>query len=130
MYSFRMSFWIVPFSAVPGTPVLLGDELVEQQQHGGRRVDRHRRRDLVQRDAVEQHPHVVDRVDRDADLADLAVRHRRVGVEPHLGGQVEGDREAGRAGGEQLVVAGVGLRGRAEAGVLAHRPRPVVYIVG
>jgi hypothetical protein len=35
--------------------LLLGDELVEQQQHRGRRVDRHRRRDLVERDAVEQH---------------------------------------------------------------------------
>ena len=69
-------------------------------------------------------PHVVDRVDRDADLADLAVRDRVVGVVAHLGRQVEGDRQPGRAGGEQLLVARVGLRGGAEAGVLAHRPRP------
>ena len=124
MYSLRMSFWIVPVSWSAGDALLLGDELVEQQQHRGGRVDRHRRGDLVQRDAVEQDPHVVDRVDRHADLADLAVRDRRVGVVAHLGGQVEGDRQARRAVRDQLVVAGVGLGGGAEAGVLAHRPRP------
>jgi hypothetical protein len=49
-----------------GHALLLADELVEQQQHSRRRVDRHRGRDLVERDAVEDAPHVVDRVDRDA----------------------------------------------------------------
>ena len=68
-------------------------------------------------------PHVVDRVDGHADLADLAVRDRVVGVVAHLGRQVERDRQARRAGREQLVVAGVGLGGGAEAGVLAHGPR-------
>ena len=47
----------------------------------------------------------------------------RVGVVAHLGGQVEGDGQARRAVRDQLLVAGVGLGGRAEAGVLAHRPR-------
>ena len=103
--------------------VLLRDELVEQEQCAGRGVDRHRRRHLVERDAVEQRPHVVDRVDRDADLADLAVSHRVVGVVAHLGRQVEGDRQAAGAGLDQPVVALVGLRGGAEPGVLAHRPR-------
>ena len=52
--------------------VLLGDELVHQQQRRCRRVDGHRRRHLAQRQATEQRPHVVDRVDGDTDLADLA----------------------------------------------------------
>ena len=73
MYSFSTSFWIVPVSCRRGDALLLADELVEQQQQRGGRVDRHRRRHLVERDAVEQDPHVLDRVDRDADLADLAV---------------------------------------------------------
>ena len=36
MYSFRMSFWIVPVSWSPADPLLLGDQLVEQQQHRSR----------------------------------------------------------------------------------------------
>jgi hypothetical protein len=43
---------------------------------------------------------------------------------PHLGRQVEGDRQPGRARLDQLVVAPVGLGRGPEAGVLAHRPRP------
>ena len=49
--------------------LLLADQLVEQQQHGGGRVDRHRRGDLGERDAVEHPPHVVDRVDGHAGAA-------------------------------------------------------------
>ena len=47
-------------------PLLLGRDDVERQhrQHGA--VHRHRHAHPVQRDAVEQLPHVVDRVDRDA----------------------------------------------------------------
>ena len=115
MYSLRMSFWIVPVSAAAGDALLLADELVEQQQQRGGGVDGHRRRDLVERDAVEEHAHVVDRVDRDADLADLAVRDRIVGVVTHLGRQVEGDRQPGRAVRDQLVVAPVRLARGAEA---------------
>ncbi len=103
--------------------LLFRDELVEQQQEGGGRVDGHRRGHLVQRDAAEQHPHVVDRVDGDTDLADLAVRDRRVGVVAHLGRQVEGDGEAHGAVGDELLVARVRLDGGAEAGVLPHGPR-------
>ncbi len=104
--------------------VLLRDELVEQQQQRRGGVDGHRGRDLVERDPAEEDPHVLDRVDRDPDLADLPGGDRVVGVIPHLGGQVEGDAQPAGAGRDELVVALVGLLGRAEAGVLAHRPRP------
>ena len=105
-------------------PVLFGHELVQQQQDGRRGVDRHAGGDLVERDAVEEPAHVLDRVDRHADLADLAVRDRVVRVVAHLRGQVERDRQPVGTGGEQLVVALVGLGRGAEPGVLAHRPRP------
>ena len=102
---------------------LLGDDDVHREQRRRRRVDRHRRRDLVERDPVEQHVHVLDGVDRDADASDLAERARRVGVDAHL-------RRADRTRRESPVCPAsssrrkrslVSARG-AEAGVLAHRP--------
>ena len=63
-------------------------------------------------------------VDGHADLADLALGARVVGVVAHLGGQVEGARQPGLAGLEQELEALVGGLGGAEAGVLAHRPEP------
>ena len=49
---------------------------------------------------------------------------RVVGVVAHLRGQVEGDAQAADALRQEIAIPGVGLRGRAEAGVLAHRPQP------
>jgi hypothetical protein len=105
-------------------PVLLSDQLVEQQQYSGRRVDGHRRRHRVQRDAVEEQPHVLQRVDRDPDLADLAVRDRVVGVVAHLGRQVKGHRQPGTACVDQPVIALVGFARGPEPGVLADGPGP------
>ncbi len=105
-----------------GHVLLLADELVEQQQRGRRRIDRHRGRDLVERDAVEHPPHVVDRVDRDAGAADLAHAERVVRVAAELGRQVERHRETGRAVLDQVVEALVRLLGARVARVLAHRP--------
>ena len=93
-----------PRELVAGDPVLLRDQLVEQQEHRARRVDGHRGRDLVERQPVEQDAHVVDRVDRHTDLADLAVRDRLVAVVAHLGRQVEGHAQAAGPGVDELVV--------------------------
>ena len=109
--------------------LLLGHQLVEQQQERGGRVDRHRRRDPVERDRVEQQLHVRDRVDRNAGSADLAERTRVVGVVAELRRQVEGDREAGLAALEQIAVAGVRLLRGGEARVLPDRPRPAAVHV-
>ena len=92
-----MSFWVVPLSLRALDAVLLGDGDVEAEQPGGGRVDRHRGVHLVERDAVEELVHVALVGDRDADLADLAAGEDVVGVIAGLGGQVEGDREAGLA---------------------------------
>ena len=123
MYSLSTSFCVVPRSCSLGDALLLAHELVEQQQHRGGRVDRHRRGDLVERDPVERRAHVVDRVDGHARAPDLAQAARVVGVQAELGRQVEGHRQARRAVREQVAVALVGLLGRRVARVLAHRPR-------
>jgi hypothetical protein len=111
-------------------PLLLGRHDVESEhgQHGA--VHRHRHRHLVERDAVEELAHVVDRVDGDTRHADVAADAGVVGVVAAVGGQVERDRQALLPGGEVAPVERVGLGGRREPGVLAHRPRLVAYIVG
>ena len=124
MYSLRMSFCTVPESFARAIPRSFGDDDVHREQRRRRRVDRHRRRHLVERNLGEQRVHVVDRVDRDAHAADLAQRARRVGVEAHLRGEIEGDGEPGLPGGEQRPEARVRLARGAEARVLAHRPQP------
>ncbi len=104
-------------------PCRLRDRHVQRQQDRRRGVDGHRRRNCRQVDAIEQALHVFDGIDRDADLADFSHRERIVGIEADLGGQIEGDREAGGAVGEQVLVALVGFLGVAHAGVLAHGPK-------
>ena len=104
-------------------PLLLGRGDVEREdrQHGA--VHGHRHRHLVERDAVEERPGVVDRVDRHAGHADVAAHPRVVGVVAAVGRQVEGDAEPLLAGREVAAVEGVGLLGGGEAGVLPDRPR-------
>ena len=79
-------------------PVLLGHQLVEEQQDGRGGVDGHRGGDLVERQAGQQQAHVGQRVDGHPDLAHLALGPGMVGVVAHLGGQVEGARQPGLAG--------------------------------
>ena len=112
-----------------GHALILGHELVQQEQQRRRGVDRHRRRHPVERDPVEQQLHVGDRVDRDPRAADLALGHRVVRVVAELGRQVEGDRQPRLPAREQVAVALVRLLGRGEAGVLADRPRPTAVHV-
>ena len=124
MYSLRMSFWTVPRSLLAGDALLLGRQLVEQQQERRGRVDRHRGRDAVERNALEDDPHVLDRVDGDTRPADLPLRHRVVRVVAELRRQIEGDRQAGLAELEEVAKALVRLLRGTEARVLADRPRP------
>ncbi len=104
--------------------LLLGDELVEQEQQRGGRVDRHRRGHLAERDRLEEQLHVRDRVDRDAGAPDLAFRAWIVRVVPELRREVERDAQACLAALEQVAKALVRLLRRREPGVLADRPRP------
>jgi hypothetical protein len=110
--------------------VLLGDELVEKEQQRGRRVDRHRGRDLAERDPIEEQLHVGDRVDRHPGAADLPHRSLVIRVVPELGRQVERNGDPVLAAGEQVPEARVRLFRRGEAGVLADRPRTAAVHVG
>ena len=106
----------------PVDALFLGHHQVEREQDGRGRVDRHRRRDPIERNLGEEPAHVVERVDRHADSPDLAARHRVVGVVADLGREVEGDREAGRTAREQVAIAPVRFLGRGVSGVLPHGP--------
>ena len=110
---------------VGGHALALAHQAVEQQQHGGRRVDGHAGRDVAQRDAIEHPRHVVHRVDGHAHATHLAKRTRVVGVHAQLGGQVEGHRQAGRAVCQQVAEPLVGLFRSGETRVLARGPRPL-----
>ena len=103
---------------------LVGHRHVERQQGGGGGVDGHRGRHPLERQAVEQQAHVVQGGDGHPGAPHLARGQRVIRVAPHLGGQIEGHRQAGLARGEQALEALVGRLGRAEAGVLAHGPQP------
>ena len=92
-----MSFCVVPPSWSSVDALLLGRDDVERQQPGRRRVDRHRRVHLVERDAVHQLRHVAAVGDRHADLADLAAGELVVGVVAGLG-RAGRRRPRGRSG--------------------------------
>ena len=109
--------------------LLLADGDVEGQEDGGRGVDGHRRADLVEGDALEEDLHVGEAGYGDARAPDLARSEGVVGVVAGLRREIEGDAETGLAMFEEVAVAGVGLLGRGEAGVLAHRPdAPAVHV--
>src|SRR5207247_5134379 len=110
---------LVALDALP-----LGDELVQQEEQRGRRVDRHRRRDLAERDPVEEQLQVGDRVDRDTGPPHFAYGARVVRVVAELRREVERHREPGLAALEQVAEAYVRLLGRGEPRVLADRPGP------
>ena len=94
-----------------------------ERQHGQHRaVHGHRHRHLVERDAGEQRPHVVDRIDRDARHADVAADARMIRIIAAMGGEIEGDRKALLPRGEIAAIEGVGILGRGEAGILPHGP--------
>jgi hypothetical protein len=97
---------------------------VEREQDRGGAVDREAGADLVQRDLVEEELGVRERVDGDADPADLLRDLRVVGVVAALGGQVERDDQAGAALIEEVAVTPIGFLGGAEPRVLPEGPQP------
>jgi len=104
--------------------LLLGHGNVHRKEHSRRGVDRHARRHLVERDAVEQHLHVRKRIDGHTDLPHLAFGERVVRIVPYLRGQIEGHGKARLPLLEQVFVARVRFLGGAETGILSHRPQP------
>ena len=113
-----------PVEHCSGHALPLGHGNVHRQQDRRRGVDGHGGRHPVERNAVQQHLHVQKRVDGHPDPADLWLRHRMIGVVPHLRRQIKGDREPGLPLAEQVPEAAVRLFRGAEACVLPHRPQP------
>jgi hypothetical protein len=95
MNSFSMSFCSVPRSLAGLTPCFSATTTYSASKHRRRRVDRHRRRHLVERDVAEQPGHVVEGRHAHALAADLAERPRVLGVVAHERRHVEGGRQPG-----------------------------------
>ncbi len=99
-----------------------GDQYVQAEQDGRGGVDRHRGRDLVERDPFEQALHVGERRDRHADAPHFSRGQRMVGIEADLRGQIERHRKPRGPLRNQIAVAPVALFGGAETGILPHGP--------
>ncbi len=106
-----------------GHALLLGRGDVHGPDDGRRAVDGHAGRHLIERDAVKEDFHIAQAADRHAALAEFAQRLRGIGVVAHQRRQVKGHGQTHVALAEQILVAGIGLLGAAEAGEHAHRPR-------
>ena len=113
----------------PVEPALLRHREVHRPDDSGGAVDRLADGDVFKRDVRVETMHVLDGVDRDAAAPDFTGGERVVGIATHERWKVEGGGEAGvglRALGvfQQVLEAGVGVVGGAEAGELAHGPQP------
>ena len=125
-YSLTMSFWVVPRSAADGTPCVLGvgDVEAEQPRRGG--VDRHRRVHLADAGSGRAACRMWPRWATGTPTLPTSPRACGVvGVVAGLGGEVEGDRQAGLALGQVRPVQLVRRRGRGVARVGPHHPRLV-----
>ena len=88
-------------------------------------VHRHRHAHLVERYAVEEDQHVLDRIDGHASLADVADDSRVIAVVAAMRCEVERDRQPHLAPGQVGSIERVGFFGSGEPGVLANRPGAV-----
>ncbi|CAB5392094.1 unnamed protein product [Rhizophagus irregularis] len=111
-----------PVEQVLRHALLLASDDEESEDRDHRAVHRHRHRHLVERNAVEQDLHVVDRVDRHARLADIAGDARMVAIVAAMRREIERDRQALLPGGEVAAVERVRRFGGREARILPDRP--------
>ncbi len=112
--------------ACAGSSGFVGDSHIQRKQPRRRRVDRHRGVHFVERNAVEQHPHVAQMRDRHADLADFAPGERMVAIVAGLGGQIERHRQAGLSFGQVGAIERIGGFGARMARIGAEDPGFVV----
>ena len=117
---------MVPASCSCGDALLLGRDDVAREHRQHRAVHRHRHRHLVERDAVEEDLHVLDRVDRDTGLADVADDARVVAVVAAVRREVERDRQA-RLPGREVHVKAPGPQDNAAFGANTHQSRSLSF---
>ena len=123
MYSLRMSFWIVPLSAVTSDAALFGHGEIHREQRRSGCVDRHRRAHLVERKPA--------RRTCMSSSVSMATPTRPTSPKradsPNRCPSGWGDRTPPRGPSVPRPAdaeARVRFGGRAEPGVLAHGPRP------
>src|SRR5690606_27113812 len=92
------------------------------EDRNDRAIHGHGNRDLFERDTVEQDFHVLNRVDRNARLANVTFHARMIAVIAAMGGKVESNRDALLACGQRLAIEGVRLFSRGEPSILADGP--------
>jgi hypothetical protein len=92
MYSFNTSFCTGQLATRDA--LLFPCHDVHRQQNGSRSVDRHRRRDAVERNVLEQALQIFDGIDGNTDPSNFSLGHRVVRVVPHLSGKIERRRES------------------------------------
>ena len=125
MYSFRMSFWVVPPRLGPSGPARLRRQEVHPPDDVRRAVDRHARGD-VRSSGIPRRSRSMsgERGDVHPALPDLAERLRVVGVDPVERRVVERDRQPGLPVLQEVAEAGVGVLRGPEPGEHPHRPEP------
>ena len=82
-----------PAELLHGHPLLLGRHDIKRHDRQDGPVHRHGDGHLIERNPLEEPPHVLDGVDGDAGLPHVARHAHMVGVVAAVGGEVEGDRE-------------------------------------
>ena len=114
----------------PGHALSFGRGQEERERDHGRSADGHRRRDVAERDAAEQHLEVVDGIGRHPAAPDLSLAPGVVGVETHQRRHVEGHAQPALTLVEQEPVSSVRLLGDPKPAnwrIVQSRPR---YIEG
>ena len=104
--------------------LLCGDD-VERKDRKNRAVHRHRHAHLVERDAVEEDAHVLDRVDGYAGHADVTGHPGMIRVVSTMRRQVERDGEPFLPRCKVASIKRIALLSGREAGVLSDGPRPL-----
>ena len=96
------------------------DEEREDRQH--RAVHGHRHGHPVERNAIEERAHIVDRIDGDACHPHIAGHAGMIGVVAAMGGEIEGDGKPHLPGGEIAPVEGVRIFRRRKSRILPDGP--------
>mmetsp|Transcript_24008 Transcript_24008/g.44062 ORF Transcript_24008/g.44062 Transcript_24008/m.44062 type:complete len:371 (-) Transcript_24008:5902-7014(-) len=119
---------IVLHSALQGCRVralFLGHRNIKRQEPRGRRIDRHRRIHLLQRNVLKEAPHIAQMRNGYADFAHFAARQDVIAVISGLRWQIKGDAQPGLPFGQVGTVERVGRRSGGVTGIGADQPGAV-----
>ena len=113
---------MVPESFLRRYALFFGGHDVERHDGQNRAVHGHGDRHRIERNTLEELPHIEDRVDRHPGHADIPRNPRMIGIITPVGGEIEGHRQALLTGRQVAAIEGVRGFGRGEAGILPDGP--------